>query len=310
MTPDLVSELLDLMNARSVLSGGLLAGGAWAIRFPPSTQLKFWGIQRGRAWIVFEGRPPLRAEAGDVFLFHGAGPHLLASDLDAEPVPLAQVAAARLGAMNHHGDGNEFLMFGGKVELDAGCEPLLFAGLPPLIYLPGQEKRTGAIHWVLERLVQERDAALPGWQQAGVQLAHLMFIGILRVWLADPDQPGQPGSGLLRAAGDPRLAPALRLMHGAPGRAWRLAELAQAAAMSRASFALRFKRVAGTSPLHYLTALRMRLAQKQLRSSGASLAQLAETFGYASESAFSNAFKRVLGQAPSTYRAALRDAGR
>jgi len=160
---------------------------------------------------------------------------------------------------------------------------------------------------VLERLVQERDAALPGWQQAGVQLAHLMFIGILRAWLADPDQPG---SGLLRAAGDPRLAPALRLMHGAPGRAWRLAELAQAAAMSRASFAERFKRVAGTSPLHYLTALRMRLAQKQLRSSGASLAQLAETFGYASESAFSNAFKRVLGQSPSSYRAALRDAGR
>ncbi|WP_288378265.1 AraC family transcriptional regulator [uncultured Massilia sp.] len=299
MTPDLVSELLDLMNARSVLSGGLLAGGAWAIRFPASTQLKFWGIQRGRAWIVFENRPPLRVEAGDVFLFHGAGPHVLASDLDAAPVPLAKVAAVRRRAMNRHGNGEEFLMFGGKVGLDAGCEPLLFAGLPPLVHLPGQEARTRSIHWVLERLVQERDAALPGWEQACVQLAHLMFIGILRAWLADRDTPGH---GLLRAASDARLAPALRLMHGAPGRAWRLAELAQAAAMSRASFAERFKRVAGTSPLHYLTELRMRLAQKQLRSSRDSLAQLAETFGYASESAFSNAFKRVLGQSPKHFR--------
>lgn len=311
MTPDLVSELLELMNARSVLSGGLLAGGAWAIRFPASTHLKFWGIQRGRAWIVFEDRPPLRAEAGDLFLFHGAGSHVLASDLDAEPVPLEEVAAARLGAMNRHGDGDgdgeAFLMFGGKVELDAGCEPLLFAGLPPLIHLPGSETRTRSIHWVLERLVQEREAALPGWEQAGVQLAHLLFIGILRAWLADRDTPGH---GLLRAANDARLAPALRLMHGAPGRAWRLAELAQAAAMSRASFAERFKRVAGTAPLHYLTQLRMRLAQKRLRNSRDSLAQLAETFGYASESAFSNAFKRVLGQSPSHYRDAAREGGR
>ncbi|MCD2517811.1 hypothetical protein LQ564_15975 [Massilia sp. G4R7] len=91
-----------------------------------------------------------------------------------------------------------------------------------------------AVDLVLERLVQERDAALPGWEQAGVQLTHLMFIGILRAWLADRDTLGH---GLLRAANNARLAPTLRLMHGAPGRAWRLAELAQAAAMSRASFA-------------------------------------------------------------------------
>jgi AraC-like DNA-binding protein len=306
MQRDLVSELMELVDARAVLSGGLLAGGAWAIDFPPSTQVKFWGIQRGAAWIVPDGAAPLRATAGDLFLFNGIGAHRLASDPGAAPLPLEALVAGRRGAMTTLGRGDDFLMFGGKVELEAGGGPLLFAGLPPLIHLPGAAPRTQAIHWVLERLVQERDAMLPGWEQAGIQLAHLMFIGILRACLAERDLLGR---GMLRVASDARLAPALLLMHDAPGYGWRLAELAGAAAMSRASFAERFTAAAGTSPLRYLTELRMRLAQRRLRDSRASLARLAGEFGYASESAFSNAFKRVHGRSPKHFRDALPDGG-
>ncbi|MGO7259096.1 AraC family transcriptional regulator, partial [Rhizobium brockwellii] len=71
--------------------------------------------------------------------------------------------------------------------------------------------------------------------------------------------------GWLRAFGDDRIAPALRLMHGDPSRSWQLGELATAAGMSRTSFALRFKTVAGVAPLTYLTGWRMRLAERELR---------------------------------------------
>ena len=56
------------------------------------------------------------------------------------------------------------------------------------------------------------------------------------------------------------VAPALRLMHGEPGRAWRLSELAKQVGMSRTSFALRFKANAGVGPLTYLQNLRASLA--------------------------------------------------
>lgn len=56
-------------------------------------------------------------------------------------------------------------------------------------------------------------------------------------------------SGWLRALTDERLRPALTLMHTEPGRPWRLEELAQAATMSRTSFAERFRIVAGMPPL-------------------------------------------------------------
>jgi AraC-like DNA-binding protein len=298
---DVFSALLELMNAHTVMSGGLVAGGAWAIDFPATPQLKFWGIRRGSAWIDTGNGPALPARAGDIFLFRAPGPHVLASSPGAPRTALDALAQGRGGAILQHGAGDDFYMIGGKVALDAGCEPLLFGGLPAVVRIDGGSDHARPIHWILERLVEERDAALPGSEAACNGLAHLMFIHILRACLQDPVLLG---SGRLRAVGDRKLAPALRHMHTDPGRGWRLAELAAACAMSRAGFARHFKAVSGTTPLHYLSELRMRLAQKSLRSGKVTVAQLAGAYGYASESAFSHAFKRVLGHSPKTsYRA-------
>jgi AraC-like DNA-binding protein len=111
-------------------------------------------------------------------------------------------------------------------------------------------------------------------------------------------------AGWLRSLGDPRIAPAMRLMHAEPARSWRLEELARACAMSRTTFANRFREVAGTTPLAYLAAWRMHLASRALREGEIAVATLAEKLGYASESAFSAAFKRAMGASPRTFRMA------
>jgi AraC-like DNA-binding protein len=116
-------------------------------------------------------------------------------------------------------------------------------------------------------------------------------------------------AGWLRAATDPRLAPALRLIHGEPGHAWRLDQLARACAMSRTSFATHFKTMAGEAPLSYVTRWRMRLAEQALRRGDTPVVTLAQALGYASESAFSHAFKRIVGLSPARYGAHVRDMG-
>lgn len=115
-----------------------------------------------------------------------------------------------------------------------------------------------------------------------------MFIQILRAHL---ETSGPAATGWLRAISDKQLHPALRLMHSEPGRPWQLEELAKAAAMSRTTFALHFKTVAGVAPLTYLTQWRMRLAERALREENIPVSVLAHSLGYTSESAFSNAFK-------------------
>ena len=91
-------------------------------------------------------------------------------------------------------------------------------------------------------------------------------------------------------------------MHREPARAWRLDELAKEVAMSRTSFAPRFKAIAGVASLTYLLNLRMRFAQQGLREGSMSVSELGLSLGYTTESAFSNAFKRMTGMPPKRYK--------
>ena len=134
--------------------------------------------------------------------------------------------------------------------------------LPPLILARSGSRQATVLQWLLDQLAGEHGAALPGATIASAQLAQLMFVHLLR---ASIEHGAAPETGWLRAVGDERLAPALRLIHANPGRPWHLPELAKAAAMSRTSFAARFRAVAGVAPLAYVTQWRMRLAQRAPR---------------------------------------------
>jgi AraC-like DNA-binding protein len=304
MSADPFSDVLKLVNAETVASGGFTAGGAWAIQFPAMVKMKFFALVKGCCWLSIHGQEaPLRAETGDVFLISAQQSFVLASDLAVAPVDATGLFSRNGSKFATLGDGDDCMLMGGFVRLDPASGGLLADGLPPLIHVGAASAQAPVLRWLLDQFVREREDELPGGSLASTQLAQLMFIQILRAHL---DAAGGFGTGWLRALGDRRLAPALRLMHGEPGRPWKLEELARAAAMSRTTFALHFKTVAGLAPLAYLTAWRMRLAERALREDDVAIAVLAESLGYASESAFGNAFKRVSGKAPKRYRVAAR----
>lgn len=298
---DLFSDILSLTSAQSVVTGALRAGGAWSVRFPPPDRIKFFGIARGGCWMRMEGEPDRRLEAGDVFLLSAPRGFVLASDLALEPRDALAVFGGCPGSAARLNEGDDVLLLGGHVELNPVNGDLLRAVLPPLLLARAGSASAAASQWLLGQLVQERLAEQPGAAAASTQLAQLLFIHILRAHLAGTSHFPP---GWLRAVADRQLAPALRLMHGEPGRAWQLGELAKAAGMSRTSFATRFRSSAGTSPMAYLTEWRMRLARKALSEGDTPVADLAFSLGYASESAFSHAFKRVTGLPPKRLRGA------
>jgi AraC-like DNA-binding protein len=301
---DPFSDILKFTRAESIATGGFTAGGAWAIRFPAPEKIKFFAVIKGSCWIELEDEPnPIHFATGDVGLL--AAP--LAFTLSSAPgVPALDAMALFSGAGNATavvGDGQDFEHIGGHVLLDPTSGKLLRDVLPPWIHVPATTPQAASFRWLLGQLMDERATSLPGSQLASAQLAQLLFIQILRAHL---NNAGPTPSGWLRALAEPRLAPALHLMHGDPGRTWHLEELAEACAMSRTTFASRFKTAAGVAPLTYLTEWRMCLAQRALREQNLAIATMAQSLGYSSESAFSNAFKRVTGISPNTYRMAVR----
>ena len=72
--------------------------------------------------------------------------------------------------------------------------------------------------------------------------------------------------GLAVGAGGSRIGAALGAIHAEPGRGWTLEALARVAGVSRTVFAQRFKALAGTTVMNYLTRWRMHTAAERLRS--------------------------------------------
>jgi AraC-like DNA-binding protein len=301
---DPLTETLALTEARCFVSRGFEAYGEWALRYPASQRLKFSAMVEGSCWIDFGDGPRWQVGPGDVVLFDGRRGFVKGNaDVELEDAVVAfgpdNGSVARFGSGAADRSGSRVVGVGGHVSVNRTGEELLMRALPPVIVLRATEERAATFRWLLDRLLHEATTTEPGAALAADKVAHLLFVEALRACLADTDALPV---GWLRAIADERIAPALRAMHDEPGRAWQLEELAQAAAMSRTSFAERFRSVAGVPPLTYLTNWRMRLAERALREEDTPLSTLAHSLGYTSDSAFSNAFKRVNGMAPKRYR--------
>lgn len=300
MNVDPFSDILKLTRAETLVTGGFTAGGPWAIRFPVPKTIKFFAVVKGHCWVTLDGELPIRFATGDVGLLAAPRAFVLASDPDVPPVDAMTVFSGAGKTNLQLGDGSDFAHIGGHVLLDPASGRLLADALPPWIHVQAAAPQAATFRWLLDRLAQERDSNFPGAELASAQLAQLLFIQVLRAHLAGSELER---AGWLRALSDPRIAPAIRLMHADPARAWHLEDLATACAMSRTTFAERFRTVAGVAPLAYLTEWRMRLAEQALRADmDRPVATIARSIGYTSESAFSNAFKRATGISPRAYR--------
>ncbi|KAF1004143.1 MAG: RCS-specific HTH-type transcriptional activator RclR [Luteibacter sp.] len=302
MNHDPITDMLRLADVESVVSGGFQVGGDWAVRFPAPDKMKFFAMVRGECWLSVEDEPaPVRMHAGDVILLIAGKRFVLASDPALEPLEYSAALVANGGPIAALNDRDDDLLVGGHIRLHPAYAPLLVDALPSFIHVHGASPEAGVIRWLLDRMVAEQSGDRPGAGLATTQLAYLLFLHILRAYLAMGEVPR---TGWLRAATDPRLADVLRRVHAEPGKSWRLDEMARLSAMSRTAFAAHFKCVAGVAPLTYIAQWRMRLACHALRRGEQPVSVLARDLGYASESAFSHAFKRIVGVAPSHYLAA------
>lgn len=292
---DPLSEVIALLQPRTVFSKRISGAGRWGVRYPAYGQPSFCAVLEGSCRLAVDGHPPLTLEAGD-FLLLPATPGFTMSGF--EPVvPQAidpKVASASVAEVRHgtRGGPPDVRMLGGYFVFDSPDAALLVSLLPAVVHVHGVERLS-----VLVGLVgDEASARRSGRELVLTRLVEVLLIEALR---SAPGEDAPPG--LLRGLADPRLAPALRQMHGRLARSWTVAELAKVAALSRSAFFERFTRHVGLPPMEYLLAWRMAVAKDLLRRHDVGLTEVAERVGYGSPSAFSTAFSRHVGEPPGRY---------
>ena len=84
-----------------------------------------------------------------------------------------------------------------------------------------------------------------------------------------------------------------------------VADLAQAAGLSKAHFSREFRRAFGESPHAYLLTRRLERAAALLRSTDRSVADICIAVGLDSIGSFTTSFTRMFGRPPTAYRAAF-----
>ncbi|HTV20778.1 MAG TPA: AraC family transcriptional regulator [Polyangiaceae bacterium] len=297
---DPLSDVIALLAPRAVFSKRISGAGRWGVRYSSYGQPSFCAVLEGRCRLAVDGQPPLTLEAGD-FLLLPATPGFTMTGIDgSEREAVAPTfidpkrSAAPTGEVRHgrRGGTPDVRLLGGYFEFDSPDAALLVSLLPAIIHVRGVERLTLLVRLVGDESMDSRS----GRELVLTRLVEVLLIEALRAAPGDDAPPG-----LLRGLADPRLAPAIRQMHSRLARAWTVAELAKASALSRSAFFERFTRSVGLPPMEYLLAWRMAVAKDLLRRTELGLAEVAERVGYGSASAFSTAFSRHVGKPPSHY---------
>jgi AraC family transcriptional activator FtrA len=132
----------------------------------------------------------------------------------------------------------------------------------------------------------------------------------LSLWLVAPplragDQP-QCAAAPVSKTGD-RLSGLLDWASARIDQPLTLADMAQAAGVSRRTLARRFHAALGTTPLQWVLAQRIRRAQELLESTDHPMDQVAERSGLGSPGNLRQQFTRALGMSPQRYRRTVRN---
>jgi len=281
-------------NDAATIQGMLRAQGERIILFHVITE--------GRCRISLPGGASAELVAGDVAILPFCDQHLMGDPSLDGAVPLYEILPdpANTPMLRYGGGGPVMSMVCGYLRSDdLPLNPVL-ASLPPLIRVPTAGGPLG--HWVdasIEYALHALSRRAPMNDPLLARLPELMITECLCAFAATERVADK---GWLAGLADPIVGRALACMHREPESSWTLKELARRSAASRSVLAERFQKLIGQAPMSYLTAFRLQLAGRQLRTSTASMAEVADAVGYASEAAFSRAFKRHVGVSPSEWR--------
>ncbi|MEM1213229.1 MAG: AraC family transcriptional regulator [Planctomycetota bacterium] len=285
----------------------------WGMELPAMPGcLLFHVVTEGVAWIESEGQQPLRVEPGRLVMIpHGRG-HRVVHELGADAPDLFELERVMLSeryeVLRIDGGGARCGMMCGAVRFEDAVADRLVGLLPPTLTVGGDAPGMGGaavarMRGMLEMIAAEVEVLRPGGETIVARLADILIIDAIRHWMATD---ARARSGWLGALQDGQIGRALSAVHREPERAWSVAELAEAVAMSRSAFAARFAELVGQTPMQYVRAWKMTQATAWLREGGLTVAEVAYRLGYESEASFSRAFKAVNGSSPGSV---TRDAG-
>lgn len=299
---DVLTDVLNMLELKGWLSSRRELVPPWRYDFAVSPDSVFHVISDGNAFLEFEDEEQaIWLEDGDLVLIPNGHAHALYDDPLSAPsrdiVHLNYRPDRRHHIVHLENEPSKLLMLCGAFHFDYPYDFPLLDRLPKLIHIRQGREEQNFLD-LIRLIARESAIEQPGGEVMLRRLTELLFIQVLRIWMA---QQAEASIGWGTALNDQAISTALQCIHQSPARKWTVRELADEVALSRSAFSSRFRELIGEPPMTYLTRWRMVQAKRLLKNEVA-IGTIAEMLGYDSEVAFRKAFKREIGMPPATYR--------
>lgn len=303
---DVFSDIVALVRVQGEMSHLLSLRGDVTWTGEPGG-LRLYLVHTGKVRLHgMDAQAPLEMATGDLLLLSGPQPHGLSTVTDLTTTD-AKVEAAEMGShgwtpVGSSAEPERARLLVGRMRIDDSIGTTLLRALPRVLHVARRQDNHEVLRWLdtaSHFLALEIVSPSVGSSVMVSRLLDLLFVQAARHW-ARHTQPH--AGGWLWALRDPGIAAALLAMHRRPAEAWTVQALAAQANLSRSLFATRFMSGIGMPPIRYLRHWRIQLAMRALRDSRRSVAQIAESVGYESESAFVKAFVKETGYTPKRHR--------
>jgi AraC family transcriptional activator of mtrCDE len=238
-------------------------------------------------------------------LFPHGGAHRVLVEHGAEPVEAVEKPGVAFPTLQSHGAGAEIDLFCGHYSLAPGAGELLFRTLPEPLHVSFGTDADDPVRMLSTLMRQEAQANGPGTAAIVSSLCDALLAMVLR------SSPRRRVSDdvLWTSVDDEAVLDVIDAVLREPGRDWSIAEFANRAAMSRATFIRHFSHATGMAVGEFMTGLRMAIAADMLADGDRTVNAIAAAVGYRSESAFGRAFRLATATTPARFRANARPVG-
>jgi AraC-like DNA-binding protein len=243
---DTLSSTLLNMRLHSMVSGATDAAGKWALQSPGFQGFLLYLVVKGEGWVMLRStKRKYHLRPGDCFLMTSGEPYVATSDLSVTKyISIEQAIRSRKNGVITINGGGESFTIAINFQFQGNLPQMIFKGLPPAIHIPEHVEQAAILRANIERFRAEYLGRHIGHLLVLNHLAPIILVHIFRIYLSTEDAR----QNWLTSLSDPKLSRVIEAMHTKPGNLWSLESLAQLAGMSRAGFALSFKKKSELRP--------------------------------------------------------------
>ncbi len=296
---EVLSDIMETLRFRSTIFFRSRLAAPWGFSLEEETAPRFHISCKG-GFFVGDGEDHAPVEVGEtgIILVPDGRPHWIADRPGRPLVPSAKAGeACELKSPFFQTGTITNLLICGITRFDSQLSHPLVTSLPSLIHFPRFDRESPI--W---RLVELIDAEAERSQALRTPILSRLTEALYLQMLQEVVEHGEGASGFFGALRDCRVRRALELLHREPITPWTLHDLANQAALSRATLVRRFRESVGVAPIEYLTRWRLLKAQQLVRHSDDSMDRIAGRVGFSSAQTLTKAFKRHFGVTPSSLR--------